>query len=79
MNGYAQQPSVTLRRLRLSAGLSVRGLAACAGVWDGSIRRAEAGVVPKPATQVKIARALSLKLGRPVDTLELWPLIEEAA
>lgn len=77
MSSIAQQATPPfaqrLRERRIRAGLSGRQLATLAGVSDTTIMRAERGVVPSPAVQVKVAGALG------VDVFELWPLDEVAA
>lgn len=62
---------MTLAAERLNRGLSVEALAREAGVPAHVVRHAEAGGRPRPATALKIADYLELKV------TDLWPLEPE--
>lgn len=54
----------TLKRLRIEAGLSLRGLATAAGVSHDTAMEIEAGKrTPHPATVKKLATALGVSVG----------------
>ncbi|MCA9878267.1 MAG: helix-turn-helix transcriptional regulator [Thermomicrobiales bacterium] len=57
-----------LKRLRIEAGLSLRGLAVAAGVSHDTAMEIEAGKrTPHPATVKKLATALGVSVGALVD------------
>ena len=57
-----------LKRLRMEAGLSLRGLAAAAGVSHDTVMDIEGGRrTPHPATVKKLADALGVNVGSLVD------------
>lgn len=61
-------PNRTLQALRINLGLSPNDLAYRAGISGNSVRSAEAGFLPSPRTQFKIARELGCS------PLDIWPL-----
>jgi transcriptional regulator with XRE-family HTH domain len=73
----SQLPSVSLRPLRLSGGLTIRELARLAEVAERTIIYAEHGRVPRPNVQRAIAAALTSALARPIWHTDLWPLSRE--
>jgi transcriptional regulator with XRE-family HTH domain len=57
-----------LKRFRLEAGMSLRGLARAAGVAHDTVMDIERGVrAPHPATVMKLAEALGVTVGDLVD------------
>ena len=64
-----QRPSTKLTELRANKGWSVSELARRAKLSPRTVARAEEGAVPRPATQLRIARAL----GGGLTPLDLWP------
>lgn len=60
-----------LRELRLEAGLSKSKLAQAADVDRGTVSHAETGNKVSDVTVSRIAKALTHKLGRKVDTSEI--------
>jgi transcriptional regulator with XRE-family HTH domain len=57
-----------LKRLRMEAGLSLRGLAAAAGVAHDTVMEIEGGRrTPHPATVKKLADALGVNVGSLID------------
>jgi transcriptional regulator with XRE-family HTH domain len=79
MRQSVQVSNGRLRSHRLRAGLSRRELARLAGVSSSTIDRAEGGAIPWPEQQHKIACVLTDRLGEAITTLDLWPLVEDAA
>lgn len=69
--------SLNLQRLRIHRGMSRREFALLAGVAPNTVRGVEHGSLPREPTQVKLAAAISVLLGREITPTELWPLIED--
>ncbi len=68
------EPAFDLRRARLNAGLSIRGLAREAGVHEQIIRRLEAGEGARPQSVKPVADFFGVKV------LDIAPgLMDEAA
>ncbi len=57
---------MTLKNLRVEAGMTINRLSQEAGVTPQSVKRAEQGELISPATAKSIAEALSRLLGRKI-------------
>jgi len=65
---------MTLRDYRESAGLTQEALASLAGLAETSISEFEGERrIPSAASAGKLCAALSLRLGRTVNTWDVWP------
>jgi len=74
-----QQPSRTLRSLRIEAALSQRELGRRADVAPNTVRNAERGHIPLTENQERIAAVLSSVLKLSIGRYDLWPLVDEEA
>lgn len=65
--GSRRNPHLKLKELRVQAGMSPNDLAFRVGVSGKTVRMVEAGFIPSPRVQFRIAGAFDLK------PLDLWP------
>lgn len=70
-SGPRRNPHLKLRALRVNAGMTPNDLAYKAGLSGKTIRLVEAGFIPGPRVQYKIAAVFELV------PLDLWPFDRE--
>jgi DNA-binding XRE family transcriptional regulator len=67
-------PHRHLQELRINEGMSPNDLGLRAGVSGKTVRLAEAGWIPSPWVQYRIAQVFKDADGDPLRPLDLWPL-----
>lgn len=71
MSARRQRHTDRMQRARINAGMDLRDLAESTGIATSQLARYEAGRVPRPPQQLRIATALG---GQPMD---YWPFEDD--